>query len=169
MKKVLAGFLFLAITFCFVGCGNTNTPAKTVGESFATDDFSYTVKDFQFVNSVSMGDYYYDLEDVVSAGEADSYIIAFFNFEIENTGSEAINLIFSKPVLVAGDIEYDGSQNGDSEFYCITSDDNDYEISPLEKKEYNYCIFNIPASLMNQSTIQLKIEIYGKECIYTIK
>ena len=169
MKKVFATILALTMVFCFAGCYNTSSPAKVVGESFVTDNFSYTVKDFQFVKSVSMGDYYYSSENVVSAGEVDGNIIAFFNFTIENTGSEAINLISSKPVLVAGNIKYDGLQNGDSEFYCVTSDDNDYEISPLEKKEYNYCIFNVPASFINQPSIQLKIELYGEEYVYTIK
>lgn len=105
----------------------------------------------------------------MTEGNASGTVIAYFNLEIENKGSEKIDIFLDPPVLVANTIEYDGHRNGVSQYYCVTTDDVNSGISPLETKEYNYCIFNVPASFMNQSSIQLKIEIYGEEYVYTIK
>lgn len=184
MKRIVILLLVAATMFVMAGCGagtpekvgsgegNDNSEEKiapkTVGETFVTDKFSLTVSDFQFVRAANF-DYSYDFEDIVTSGYDGDTVTAYFRFQINNTGSDTYELFFIKPSLVAGDIVYDGSLNGVSMSHCITTDDASSTISPLENKEFNYCIFNIPTAMMDQASLELHFPIGGTTYVYTIK
>ena len=179
MKKnrILALLLVAVMLFGMTACGGAEDKGsdsseavqkKSVGESFVTKDFTFTVKDFQFVESVSMGDYGYSKSNIVTGNHSDDTVIAYIRFSINNTGSKTYDITFNGPKLVAGEIVYDGTMNGVARSHCITTDDASSSVSPLENKEFNYCIFNIPTAMMNQEGLEIHMTLGGVECIYTV-
>ena len=142
--------------------------AKAVGESFVTDKFTLTLSDFQFVRATGL-DYSYKTENIVTESYDSDTVIAYFRFNINNTGSNTYQLFLATPTLVAGDIRYDGHLNGFAKYHCITTDDASGTISPLENKEFNYCIFEIPTAIMSQPSLALEFELGDTVYTYTIK
>lgn len=188
-NRIIAVLLVAVVLFTMTACGvDADTGAgagktessvpetteiklekKSVGESFVTKDFTFTVSDFQFVESVSMGDYYYDQEDVVTGNHSNDTIVVYIRFNVKNTGSSTYNITFNGPKLVSGDIVYDGVVNGFAQSHCITTDDASSSVSPLENKEFNYCIFNVPTAMMEQDSLEIHMTLGGVECVYTVK
>jgi hypothetical protein len=76
--------------------------------------------------------------------------------------------MFNGPKLVAGEIVYDGTTNGFAQHHCITTDDASSSVSPLENKEFNYCIFNIPTAMMNQENLEIHMTLGGEKYVYTV-
>ena len=166
---VLGGVIFLASTGTFFGISfgggssggglNVDNTIYHVGDTITTGDFSFTINEFMYVDSVYSG----TLEhDGIPATEpnAQGNTIAWFNFTVENTGSETIDLHFTPLKLVVGDATFDES-NAYIDWYCFETDDINSQIAPYATRNYNYAIYNVPGGVLGQTETYAEIEIYG--------
>lgn len=138
---------------------NVDNTIYHVGDTITTGDFSFTINEFMYVDGVYSGTLEHD--GIPATGpNAQGNTIAWFNFTIENTGSETIDLHFTPLKLVVGDATFDDS-NAYIDWYCFETDDINSEIPPYATKNYNSAIFNVPGGVIGQTETYAEIELYG--------
>ena len=167
LSGAVCSLLYTGFTFgeiSFVGLKESNT-VYNIGETITTNDFSFTVNEFLFVDSVKSGTLEHD--NIPATGpNAQGNTIAWFNFTIDNYGDETINLFFNPLKLVVEDSVFDDS-NAVIQQYCIEMDDASTEVAPYALRHYNYAIFNVPAGVLGNGETYAEIELYGRT--YKIK
>lgn len=177
MMKLSAVVLSIAILLALAGCGgetgNSEEKAQEIQrfkvfDTIRTQDVNLTVTRIKFVSAVTLGTCDYDTEDLVDDGYNRESMIMFCRVEVESVGSKTYSISSIRPTLVAGDIRYDGIVNGSSDYYCVTTEDVGGTISPLQKKVFNYCIFNVPTKILEQPSLELAVTLDEVEYRYTV-
>lgn len=167
---VVVLLLLLCISVAIYGLYELNSSAKKdveyMNENYIaeTKNYSFRFIDARFVDSADFGTLEGN-ETAITPNERGETTL-YLKFELENKGNETISLHTTPfEIIVDDEIVYDSS-NTVMDFHCIETDDANGEIAPLSKKTYNYCVFNLPGTLIKSTNISVKFELYGKTYIY---
>lgn len=137
----------------------------SVNDVIDTENFTFQILDVRFVESADFSTF--EGNETATAPNAQGETILYLKFSITNKGNKDISL-FTDPVKVlVGDIVYDDT-NAVINYYCIEKDDNDGEIAPLATKTYNYCVFNLPGAVLENTDTSVTIELYGKDYVINL-